>query len=266
MPWRLNPYCGWIYLPKIFLPFILSFPCQNLSHGFVLPPRVSPTHHPLQSGPDQSSHPCDHCPAVSAQSHAQGNWDDLFALLQKWHAKKKNKKKKTKEQKWHASSHFYFFLNIVYFVCWADLFPFWLIKSYTSCKDIAQFSSVQLLSRGWLFATPWTVVCQASLSITNSQSLLKLMSMESVMPPNHLILCYPLLLLPSIFPCSRVFYNESALHIRWPKFGAPALVSVLPMCIQDWFPLGLTGLISLQSKGLLREFSNQHHSSKVSIL
>ena len=80
-----------------------------------------------------------------------------------------------------------------------------------------QFSSVQSLSRVRLFATPWTAACQASLSINNSRSLLKLMSIESVMPSIHLILCHPLLLLPSIFPSIRVFANEAALHIRWPK-------------------------------------------------
>ena len=78
--------------------------------------------------------------------------------------------------------------------------------------------SVQLLSRVWLIATPWTAACQASLSTTNSQSPPKPMSIESVMPPNHLILCRPLLLLPSIFPSIRVFTNESALRIRWPKY------------------------------------------------
>ena len=79
-------------------------------------------------------------------------------------------------------------------------------------------SSVQSLSRVWLFATPWTAAHQASLSITNSRSLLKLMSIESVMPSNHLILCYPLLLPPSIFPSVRVFSSESVLCIRWPKY------------------------------------------------
>ena len=78
--------------------------------------------------------------------------------------------------------------------------------------------SVQLLSHVRLFATPWTAACQASLSITNSQSLLKLMSIESVMPSNHLILWYPLLLPPSIFPSIRVFPSESVLRIRWPKY------------------------------------------------
>ena len=81
------------------------------------------------------------------------------------------------------------------------------------------FSSVQSLNRVWLFVTPWTAACQASLSTTNSQSLPKLMSIESMMPSNHLILCRSLLLLPSIFPSIRVFSNESALRIRWPKCG-----------------------------------------------
>ena len=85
-------------------------------------------------------------------------------------------------------------------------------------KDWKIFSSVQLLSCVWLFSTPWTVAFKASLSITNSCSLLKLMSIESVMPSNHLILCHPLLLLPSIFPSIRVFSSESVLLIRWPKY------------------------------------------------
>ena len=93
-------------------------------------------------------------------------------------------------------------------------------------------------------------------SITNSQSLLKLMSIELVIPTNHLILCCPLLLLPSIFHSIRVFSNKSALRIRWPKDWSFSFTSVLPVNIQDWFPLGLTGLISLQSKGLSRIFSN----------
>ena len=85
-------------------------------------------------------------------------------------------------------------------------------------KCCTQFSSVQSLSRVWLFVTPWTTVCQASLSITSSRSLLKLMSNESVMPSNHFILSHPLLLLPSIFPSIRVFSNEPVLRIRWPKY------------------------------------------------
>ena len=101
----------------------------------------------------------------------------------------------------------------------------------------------QFLTYVQLFLTPWTAAYQASLSSTISQSLLKLMSSELVMPSRHLILC--LLLLPSIFPGIRVFSDGSAPHIRWPKFGASASVSVLPMNIQGWFPLELMGLISL---------------------
>ena len=83
---------------------------------------------------------------------------------------------------------------------------------------VVAFSSVQFSCSVWLFVTPWTIACQASLSITNSQSLLKLIPIESVMPSNNLILCRPLLLLPSIFPSISVFSNESILHIRWPKY------------------------------------------------
>ena len=89
-----------------------------------------------------------------------------------------------------------------------------VIQSYQS----VQFSSIQSLSHVWLFVTPWTIAHQACLSITNSRSLLKLMSIESVMPSNHLIVCHPLLLLPPMPPSIRVFSNESALHIRWPKY------------------------------------------------
>ena len=96
--------------------------------------------------------------------------------------------------------------------------PVALVTQQWNEGEFAQFSSVQSLSRVQLFATPWTTARQASLSITNSQSPPKPMSIESVMPPNHLILCCPLLLLPSIFPSIRVFSNESALLIRWPKY------------------------------------------------
>ena len=113
-----------------------------------------------------------------------------------------------------------------------------------------------MLSRVQLFVTPWTAAYQPSLSITNSWSLLKLMSIESVMPSSHLILCRPLLLLPSIFPSIRVFSNESVLCISGESIEDSASALVLPMNIQDWFPLGLTGLISLQSKWLSRVFSN----------
>ena len=99
---------------------------------------------------------------------------------------------------------------------------------------------------------------------TNSQSLLKLMSIESLMPSNHLILCHPLLLLPSILLSIRVFSNELALHIRWPSTGASASASVLPVNIQDWSPLGCTGRF-LVVQGTLKSLL-QHHSSKASIL
>ena len=104
--------------------------------------------------------------------------------------------------------------------------------------------------------TPWTAAVQASLSITNSRSLPKPMSIESVMPSNYLILCHPFLLLFSVFPSIRVFSNASALCIRWAKYGVSASTSVLPINTQDWSPLGWTGWISLQSKGLSRVFSN----------
>ena len=111
--------------------------------------------------------------------------------------------------------------------------------------------SVQSRSCVRLFETPWTTAWQASLSITNFQSLLKLISIESVMPSNHLILCHPLLL-PSIFLSIRAFSNESGDQ----SIGVSASKSVLPMNIQDWFLLEWTGWISLQSKGLSRVFSN----------
>ena len=126
-----------------------------------------------------------------------------------------------------------------------------------------QFSWVQSLSCVQLFATPWTVACQASLYITNSWSLLRLMSIQLVMPSNHLVLCCPLLLLPSIFPSIRVFSNESVLHISWPKYWSFSSASVLPMNIQDWFPLELTGILVVQ--GTLKSLL-QHHSSTASIL
>ena len=111
-----------------------------------------------------------------------------------------------------------------------------------------------MLSRVQLFVTPWTTACQASLSITNSRSLLKLMPIELVMPSNHLIFCRPLLLLLSIFPSIRVFSNESILRIRWPKYWSFSF-SISPSNeYAGLIPLGLTGLISLQPKGLSRVF------------
>ena len=102
--------------------------------------------------------------------------------------------------------------------------PYTVFRVYGS---ISLFSSVQLLSRVWLFVTPWTAAHQASLSITNSQSSLKLTSIESVMPSSHLILCHPLLVLPPIPPSIRVFSNESTLHIRWPKYWSFSF-SIIP--------------------------------------
>ena len=130
---------------------------------------------------------------------------------------------------------------------------------------MVQFSSLQSLSRVQLFATPWTAAHQASLSIINSQSLLKLMSIELVIPSNHLILCHPLLLLPSIFPKIRVFSSESALHIRWPNYWSFRFsispsneYSGLISFRMDWLDL-------LAVQGTLKSLL-QHHSSKVSIL
>ena len=117
---------------------------------------------------------------------------------------------------------------------------------------ITSVSSVQWHSHVRLFATPWTAARQASLSITNSLCSLKLMSIESVMRSNHLILCRPLLLPPIIFPSIRIFSNESVLRIRWPKCWSLASSSVLPMNIQNCFSLEWTDWISLQSKGLSR--------------
>ena len=128
--------------------------------------------------------------------------------------------------------------------------------------SLIHFSSVQLLSRVRLFATWWTTARQASLSITNSRSLPKLMSIESVIPSSYLILCWPFFLLPSIFPSIRVFSNESALRLRWPKYWS---FSIQGMNIQGWFPWGLSGLISCLFKGLLESLL-QHRSWKASIL
>ena len=122
-----------------------------------------------------------------------------------------------------------------------------------------QFSSVQSLIRVRLFATPWTAACQASLFITKSQSLLKLMSIDSVMPSNHLILCRPLLLPPSIFPSIRVFSNESALCIRWPKYWSFSFsispsheYSGLVSFRMDWLDL-------LAVQGTLKHIQKQRH-------
>ena len=131
---------------------------------------------------------------------------------------------------------------------------FWLMLLYSHYNNSIQ--SIQLLSRVRLFATPWTAARQASLSITNSQSPPKHMSIESVMPSNHFILCGPLFLLPSVFPNIRVFSNDWLFASGGQTIGASVSVSVLPKNIQGWFPLGLTGLVSMLSKGLSRVFSS----------
>jgi len=128
-----------------------------------------------------------------------------------------------------------------------------------------QFSSVQPLSLVQLFASPWTAACQASLSITSSQSLLKLMSIESVMPSNHLILCHPLLLLPSIFPSIRVFSNESVLCIRWPKYWSFSFNISPSNEYLGLIPFRMDWLNLLAIQGTRKSFL-QHHSSKASIL
>ena len=137
--------------------------------------------------------------------------------------------------------------------------------SYIPYKLNFSISSVEPLSCIWFFATPWSAARQASLSITNSWSPPKPMSIESVMPSNHLILCHPLLLLPSIFPSIRIFSNESALHFRWPKYCSfsfnispsnehPGLISFN----MDWLDL-------VEVQGTLKSLL-QDHSSKASIL
>ena len=140
-----------------------------------------------------------------------------------------------------------------------------LLNHKDKAFDCVQFSSVKSLSHVWLFATPWTEACQTSLSITNSRSPPKPMSIELVMPSNHLILCHPLFLLPSIFPNIRVFSNESALCNQWPKYWnfsfniCPSNEHLGLISFRtDWLDLlGVQGTL----KSLL-----QHHSSKASIL
>ena len=134
----------------------------------------------------------------------------------------------------------------------------WMIPFFI--RKWSSLSSVQLLNHVRLFAMPWTAVRQASLSITNSRSLLKLMSIETVMPSSHLILCRPLLLLPSILPSIRIFSNESTLHMRWPKYWSFSF-SIIPSkehaglisFRMDWLDL-------LAVQGTLKSLL-QHHSS-----
>ena len=141
----------------------------------------------------------------------------------------------------------------VYLCKWNTIF--FQVKTYVETK----FSWIQSYSCVWVFVTPWVAACQASLSITNSWSLLQLMSIESVMPSNHVILCHPFLLPPSIFPSIRVFSNEPVLCIRWPKYWSFSF-SISPSSEYsgvisfriDWFDLSVQGT-----------FKNlQHHNSK----
>ena len=145
------------------------------------------------------------------------------------------------------------------------LFPNYFLPNDLKIIHKITISSVQLLSHVWLFATLWNGARQASLSIASSQSLPKLMSVESVLPSNHLILCHPLLLLLSIFPRIRVFSNESFLHIRWPKYWSFSFnfspsneQSGLISFRKDWLDI-------LAVQGTLKSLL-QHHSSKASIL
>ena len=141
-----------------------------------------------------------------------------------------------------------------------------LASGFFTPEPQVQFSSVQLLSRFWLFAIPWTTACQASLSITNSWSPPKPMSIEPMMPYNHLILCCPLFLLPSIFPSIRVIFSESALRIRWPKYWSfsfnispsnehPGLISFR----MDWLDF-------LAAQGTLKSFLQNHSFLVLSFL
>ena len=137
--------------------------------------------------------------------------------------------------------------------------PCWLWAFFISV------SSVQSLSHVRLFVTPWTAAHQASLSITNSRSSFKLMSIELVMPSNHLILCRPLLLLPSVFPSIRVFSNESVLHIRWPKYWGFSFSISLSSEYSGQISFRMDWLDLLTVQGTLKSLL-QHHSSKASIL
>ena len=128
-----------------------------------------------------------------------------------------------------------------------------------------QFSSVQSLSLIWLFETPWVAACQAALCITNSQNLLSLMSFESVMPSNQLILCCPLLILPSIFPSITVFSNASGLRIRWPKYWSFSFSISPSKEYSEMMSFRMDWLDLLDVQGTLKSLL-QHHSSKASIL
>ena len=171
---------------------------------------------------------------------------------------KKRKSRATRDQianiHWITGKAIEFQKNI--YLCFID---------YAKASDCVQFSSIQLLSRARLFATPWTAARQASLSITNSWNLLRLISIESVMPSNHLILCHPLFLLPSVFTASRSFPVSQFFTSGGQSIGVSASASVLPVTIQDWFSFRMDWLDLLAVQRTLKSLP-QHHSSKASVL
>ena len=140
-----------------------------------------------------------------------------------------------------------------------------VLEGLAGLHRTVQFSSVQLLSRVWLFVTPWTAARQASLAITNSRSSLRLTSIELVMPSSHLILCRPLLLLPPIPPIIKVFSNESTLQMRWPKYWSFSFSIIPSKEIPGLISFSMDWLDLLAVQGTLKSLL-QHHSSKASIL
>ena len=221
-PLKLTPPEGW---------------AKHLSH----PSGPTPGHTPTLIPYKKQTHP-------SPREQVSKETSCLFSLLP---AKVRSpikfclakKKKNSIEPYFKKYSFFTALLRILYHFSLKWLQP---IQSYAQFLASASFpfSSVQLLSQVRVLVAPWTAACQASLSITNSQSLLKLMSIESVMPSSHLILCHRLLLLPSIFPSFRVFSNESILHIMWPKYWSFRFTispsneySGQNSCRMDWFDL-----------------------------
>ena len=153
-------------------------------------------------------------------------------------------------------------------LCCVNSHVHWQTGDYLPWKSrvySVQFSSVQLLSHVRLFETPWIAACQASLSITNSQSSIRFMSIKSVMPSSHLILCHPLLLLPPIPPSIKVFSNESTLHIRWPKYWSFSFSIIPSKEIPGLISFRMDWLDLLAIQGTLKSLL-QHHSSKASIL
>ena len=180
------------------------------------------------------------------------------------YSKRVNKKDKNKNFKaWCFLYYIFSHFSPLCFIYWSIFYIYWKMqRSQLKTLYFYMFSSVQLLSHVWLFATPWIAACQASLSITNSRSSLKLTSIESVMPSSHLILCCPLLLLSQIPPSIRVFSKESTLRMRWPKYWSFSF-SIIPSKEH----LGLTSfrmdwLDLLAVQGILKSLL-QHHTSQI---